>query len=779
MRFQLEGLTVYFPYQFIYPEQYQYMLELKHALDAKGHCLLEMPTGTGKTITLLSLITSYQLAHPETGKLIYCTRTVPEMEKVLAELKELMEYRQRYFQDTAGGAPKILALGLSSRKNLCIHPMVSEEGTRESVDARCMKLTAPWVRERAGKEPDHDIETCALYEGLEGAGPEGRLDAGVYTLHDLRVWGRKHQWCPYFLARRMIAYANVVVYNYQYMLDPKVSQMVSREFERECVVVFDEAHNIDNVCIEALSVNIRSQTLDAATRNIGSLKREIERVKRTDEGRLRQEYQRLVQGLQAQGVLQEDARGGGDGDAQQWLANPALPEDIVREAVPGNIRRAEHFVAFLQRFVAYLRTRLAVDQVVSDTPTSFLASLQQAVAIEGKTLRFCYDRLASLMKTLEITASDDFHGVHLVADFATLVGTYSRGFAIITEPYDDRLPSVPDPIIQLSCLDASLAVRPVFAKYQTVVITSGTLSPIDLYPRILNFSPVCIASLNMTLTRDCLCPVVLTRGGDQLPVSTKFDMRSDPQVIRNYGRMLVDLAATVPDGVVAFFVSYSYMDQIVSRWNDMGILQELMAHKLVFIETQDVVETTLALDNFRRACDCGRGAVFFSVARGKVAEGIDFDRHYGRCVVMFGVPYQYTLSRILRARLEYLRETFQIKENDYLAFDAVRQAAQCVGRVIRSKADYGLMVLADKRYQRHDKRDKLPAWITQHLKDSHLNLSTDMLLCIARDFMRSMAQPYDRAAVGRSLLSEAAVNALDTAAPSAEAVGLADMQTDG
>ena len=34
---------------------------------------------------------------------------------------------------------------------------------------------------------------------------------------------------------------------------------------------------------------------------------------------------------------------------------------------------------------------------------------------------------------------------------------------------------------------------------------------------------------------ECLCPVVLTRGGDQLPVSTKFDMRSDPQVIRNYG----------------------------------------------------------------------------------------------------------------------------------------------------------------------------------------------------------------------------------------------------
>lgn len=48
-----------------------------------------------------------------------------------------------------------------------------------------------------------------------------------------------------------------------------------------------------------------------------------------------------------------------------------------------------------------------------------------------------------------------------------------------------------------------------------------------------------------------------------------------------------------------------------------------MQHKLVFIETTDVLETTLALDNFRRACDCGRGAAFFSVARGKVHRACD------------------------------------------------------------------------------------------------------------------------------------------------------------
>jgi Rad3-related DNA helicase len=86
-----------------------------------------------------------------------------------------------------------------------------------------------------------------------------------------------------------------------------------------------------------------------------------------------------------------------------------------------------------------------------------------------------------------------------------------------------------------------------------------------------------------------------------------------------------------------------------------------------------------------------------SIARGKVAEGIDFDRHYGRCVIVFGIPYQYTLSHTLRARLDYMRAHHQIKDNDYLTFDALRQAAQCVGRVIRSKTDYGLVILADSR----------------------------------------------------------------------------------
>lgn len=89
MRFMLGDVEVFFPYDYLYQEQHTYMHELKQALDAKGHALLEMPTGTGKTVCLLSLITSYQLAHPDVGKLIYCTRTVPEMTQCMEELKRV------------------------------------------------------------------------------------------------------------------------------------------------------------------------------------------------------------------------------------------------------------------------------------------------------------------------------------------------------------------------------------------------------------------------------------------------------------------------------------------------------------------------------------------------------------------------------------------------------------------------------------------------------------------------------------------------------------------
>ncbi|XP_065563934.1 general transcription and DNA repair factor IIH helicase subunit XPD-like [Artemia franciscana] len=740
MKIEVDGLEVLFPYDYIYPEQYSYMLELKKGLDAKGHIMLEMPSGTGKTVTLLSLIVAYIRKYPlELAKLIYVSRTVPEIEKVIEELRKLVQF----IEDKTGEDSKIIAIALSSRKNLCVHPDVSKERDGKIVDTKCYSLTASYVRARA--QTNENIPLCNFFEGFDIEGREESLPSGVYNLDDLKQYGIDKGYCPYFLARHMVSRANIVVYTYHYILDPKIAEIVSKEIGRNSCVVFDEAHNIDNVCIDNMSVKITRRMLDRCSHSISILERAVREIRETDMERIQNEYQRLVEGLREASVRRE---------ADVILANPALPNDVLEEAVPGTIRKADSFINFMRRFVDYLIMRLNIQHVVMESPPSFLLDIQQKVDIDRKPLRFCSERLSSLLKTLEIRELADFSPLAKVAQFATLVSTYLKGFTIIIEITEEGGSNLGNPTLYLSCLDSSIAIKPVFDRFQSVVITSGTLSPLDMYPKILDFHPVVSASFTMTLARPCILPMIVTKGNDQVAISSKFESREDTSVIRNYGALLVEVARTVPDGVVCFFTSYRYMETIVSAWYDQGVMNQLQRHKLVFIESQDAAETSLALVHYIKACDIGRGGLLLAVARGKISEGIDFDHHLGRAVLMFGIPYVYTQSRILKARLEYLRDQFQIRENDFLTFDALRHAAQCVGRCLRGKTDYGIMIFADKRFSRSDKKNKLPRWIQEYLRDAVSNLSTEEAIQIARRWLRQMAQPFTREdQLGVSLLT--------------------------
>src|ERR1700733_1156548 len=104
------------------------------------------------------LFVAYQQHYPEHRKLIYCSRTMSEIEKPLDELKALMKYRA----DQLGEAEEFRGLGLTSRKNLCLHPSVKREKDGNVVDARCRSLTAGFVKEK--KERGDDVELCVYHE---------------------------------------------------------------------------------------------------------------------------------------------------------------------------------------------------------------------------------------------------------------------------------------------------------------------------------------------------------------------------------------------------------------------------------------------------------------------------------------------------------------------------------------------------------------------------------------------------------------------------------------
>jgi DNA excision repair protein ERCC-2 len=124
-------------------------------------------------------------------------------------------------------------------------------------------------------------------------------------------------------------YCNVVIFSYHYLLDPKIAERVSKDFSKDCIIVFDEAHNIDNVCIEALSTDITEDSLRKATRGAANLERKISEMRATDQEQLQNEYEKLVQGLRDTDVArQEDA----------IMANPGrLSNNLVNWDILANI----------------------------------------------------------------------------------------------------------------------------------------------------------------------------------------------------------------------------------------------------------------------------------------------------------------------------------------------------------------------------------------------------------------------------------------------------------
>lgn len=121
---------------------------------------------------------------------------------------------------------------------------------------------------------------------------------------------------------------------------------------------------------------------------------------------------------------------------------------------------------------------------------AFMHDLHTKTALDKKALQFTYSRLHSLLRTLEITSLEEFNPLQDLANFATLVATYVDGFSVILEPRVNQPPLVSfsqttlqgtamagvfEPLLQLCCLDASLAIKPVFKRFQSVIITSGPL----------------------------------------------------------------------------------------------------------------------------------------------------------------------------------------------------------------------------------------------------------------------------------------------------------------
>lgn len=214
-----------------------------------------------------------------------------------------------------------------------------------------------------------------------------------------------------------------------------------------------------------------------------------------------------------------------------------------------------------------------------------VGNLHEKYFIEQRTLKFVQKRLQMLFNTLMISDISQYSALNLVASFATMLSTYYKGFTVLIEPFPPGS-TVPNPVLQLYCHDASLCLRPIINKFKNVLLTGNQMQPINTLAKVLGISPR-MHSFQLSLPKNRFGPYIMTKGADQLEVCSKHDQRENTGVVRNFGSLLFEMSTIVPDGILCFFPSFKYMEYVLLKWNEAGILQRILDNKLLFIETAD------------------------------------------------------------------------------------------------------------------------------------------------------------------------------------------------
>ncbi|CAG2163143.1 unnamed protein product [Oppiella nova] len=116
------------------------------------------------------------------------------------------------------------------------------------------------------------------------------------------------------------------------------------------------------------------------------------------------------------------------------------------------------------------------------------------------------------------------------------------------------------------------------------------------------------------------------------------------------------------------------------------------------------------------------GAVFFGVFRGKLSEGIDLPDDYCRGVIMTGLPFPAVMDPRVILKKEYLNKANTgLTPSVWYALQMKRALNQAIGRVVRHKDDFGVIILMDSRFATLS--DGLSKWIERFIEHNDNNQS--------------------------------------------------------
>ncbi|KAJ7957983.1 Fanconi anemia group J protein-like protein [Quillaja saponaria] len=748
--YHIGGIQVEFPYR-PYGSQFAFMGRVISTLDRaqkEGHChaLIESPTGTGKSLSLLCSTLAWQqnyklknqyanISHskpdqeaitdplaygggfvpeevsssiPASGNLdpagsvannnnqkkkaaptiYYASRTHSQISQVIRE-----------FRKTAYRVPMAV---LASRKHYCTNQHIRG---KETIDEECKLLL---------KDPASI--GCPEFKSAHKVKGHPSLQRGgsneVHDIEDLVKVGQLVKGCSYYAARSMADDAQLVFCPYNYIVSPVVRGAMDVDI-KGAIVIFDEAHNMEDIARDAGSVDIEEGVLD-------KLRTELEQLQ-LDNPLIYQPLYEMTQDLISwieRRINQLEKR------EFQHYVSCWTGDNALRELQEANISQ-QCFPILLE-----CATKAIKEATDKESDVAHLSGLS-VITLEGlfTSLTYFFSRNGCHMLDYQLALQR-----YIKRDNGNVLGNWTATFS-------------------LWCLNPAVVFRDIADLSLSVILTSGTLSPMNSFSSELGVQfGTSMEAPHVVDVDSQVWPAIISTSPSDYPLNASFKTADGYAFQDALGKSLEEIFKIVPGGCLVFFPSYKLMEKLCTRWSETGQWSRLKAEKSLFVEprggNQDEFE--LVLKGYYDSIHCrnnpavGRkrkvkkvnvnpfnavdslrvskkgGAALLAVCRGKVSEGIDFSDDNARTVIIIGIPFPNVNDIQVRLKKKY-NDTYKSSKNllsgsEWYCHQAFRALNQAAGRCIRHKLDYGAIILLDERFREERNRAYISKWLRRTVK---------------------------------------------------------------
>ncbi|MBX9941572.1 MAG: ATP-dependent DNA helicase [Candidatus Obscuribacterales bacterium] len=628
-----------FPFPNPRPGQRELIEDLGHDLEHSHQCLVQAPTGLGKTAAIIFPTLKEALSRGQ--RLIYVTPKNSQhatAEDAVAQLRK--------------NGTKVKSLTLNAKARMCLKEEVI-----------CNPSYCQYAKDYYDK-----VDREKLLEKTAKLARKVNLSEELF-----KKLGEKYEVCPFELSLDSIENADLVIGDYNYVFSPRntlgrFTHSLSKDYQKPNLVI-DEAHNLPGRACDYFSKGLSSAHIVESVSDLSSLNV-------TEQIKLRSLLSETLFAISSVGKV------AGKKEAKVTIS-PQLFDKIRAELTALMLERMKGKGNTSATPVQSLELSKSLKVSASKVSASADSSLSRNSGQPAASLRKIQDPIISLANYL----SDFQEALSYEGEAYLHLYTKTRAFGNkdFGESYDESLKVV--------CCDASDRLRLAHKEFAHVVAFSATIKPFEYFGKLCGFDEgYSCREYFSPFPRENRKILVIPQ------VSTKYSDRE-----RNYEKIaeaILRLTSRKVGNYFVFFPSFAFLEEVYKRSIRLyeGRRQEFApsSAEFRFLKQESEISKARAKEMIE-SLNQGLPTIVFAVQGGVFAEGVDYpgDMLIGALIVGPGLPnFNFEREQI---RSYYEKQYGQGFDYAYV-YPAMAKVIQAAGRVIRSGTDRGLIVLMDKRF---------------------------------------------------------------------------------